>query len=102
MPRQFRKQWTHVARMERSAIRDCPPFDNLPGFRGVYRRARIRATRWLNPSYRANSIRPHHLEHGFGADFKIVALAARSHDRARQPGLVGTPTSILSCFSWIA
>src|SRR6266567_836336 len=38
-----------VARMERSAIQDRRRVS--PGFRGVYHRARIRATRWLHPGY---------------------------------------------------
>ena len=53
-----------VARMEPPGRREAPPDDRLrairgrrrviPGFRGVYHRARIRATRWLNPSYLLN------------------------------------------------
>jgi hypothetical protein len=41
----------NVARVERSetrGLRQC--FEN-PGLRGVYPRARIRATRWLHPGY---------------------------------------------------
>src|ERR1700704_1610122 len=34
------------------------------------------------------SIRPCHLEHGFGTNFKVVALAAGARDGARQRGLV--------------
>src|SRR5258708_18692669 len=38
-----------VARMQRSAIRDRRRAS--PGFRGACHRARIRATRWINPGY---------------------------------------------------
>jgi hypothetical protein len=37
---------------------------------------------------KGRSIRPCHLEHGVGANFKIIALAAGAHDRACQRGLV--------------
>jgi hypothetical protein len=37
--------------MERSEIRDCLVACENPGLRGVYHRARIRATRWLHPGY---------------------------------------------------
>ena len=50
-----------VARMEPTGRREAPPDDRLreirdsrdagPGLRGVYHRARIRATRWLHPGY---------------------------------------------------
>src|SRR5260370_375918 len=43
-----------VARMERSAIRGClARGQTYPALRGVYHRARIRATRWLHPGYLA-------------------------------------------------
>src|SRR5262249_42469826 len=34
------------------------------------------------------SIRPDHLEHGIGPNFKIVTPAPCAHDRAGEPGLV--------------
>jgi hypothetical protein len=41
-----------VARIERSEIREASQSGAVgPGFRGACHRARIRATRWLNPDY---------------------------------------------------
>jgi hypothetical protein len=55
-----------VARIKRSEIRGHRPTGSAgPGFRGVYHRARIRATRWLHPGYDA----------GFASSGKSLARA---------------------------
>src|ERR1700730_4575971 len=61
----------------------------------IYPRPRVRQTtaadgpRFRTTTPRATlSIRPRHLEHGFGPDLKIVAAAAGADDGTRQRGLV--------------
>src|SRR5262249_53449154 len=55
------------------------PMDSGPAPNGASRNDEVE---------RPKLIRPDHLEHGFGANFEIIALAAGADDRAGQPGLV--------------
>ena len=83
------KSPTAVARMERSAIRGRRRVS--PGFRGVYHRARIRATRWRHPGY---DVRQRHCEKRLVPRSSTSPTRKSSHrgeSRFRVPGAAQRP-----------